>query len=197
VRLIPAGRKLIPEPSVTVSLGLIRMVSCAYHAPAASANSSPVGDGSNKKLEIVPFKNVCRLVNVVVQTGSAQLFRSIEIAGTTRQLQVDCGPRVSVTWSSTYIDFARCSGASVICFPARPSCACGSDAALPPTTTAPPDVRSGTRERLRRRSRGRLPRKEVARARKSHSRTVRQRGRENVRLLQRHHLFAQSHHVRC
>src|SRR6267142_7046907 len=47
----------------------------------------------------------------------------------------------------------------------------------------------------RRRPRGRLPRKEVARARKSHSRTVRQRGRENVRLLQRHHLFPQSHYV--
>src|SRR6267143_3625172 len=47
----------------------------------------------------------------------------------------------------------------------------------------------------RRRPWRRLTRKEVTGARKSHSRAVHQRGRENVRLLQRHHLFPQSHYV--
>ncbi len=46
-----------------------------------------------------------------------------------------------------------------------------------------------------RRAWGRLTRKEIAGARKSHSRAVHQRRRKNVRLLQTKYLLAKRHHV--
>src|SRR5579884_1519863 len=52
------------KPQVKVSAGLIRTTSSMYAALNHEREPGGVGEGSYSRVPAVPFKNVCRLVNV-------------------------------------------------------------------------------------------------------------------------------------
>ena len=52
------------RPTDSVSRGLRRTVSWAYQAPKTERQFISVGEGSKRKLEMLPCKKICTLVNV-------------------------------------------------------------------------------------------------------------------------------------
>ena len=138
VRLIPAGGELAAEAQGQRKFGLRRIASCAYSAPNSERQFISVGAGSYRKLLVVPCEK--RL-----QAGEGRLAVLAQRDGFVRLELLDpCAEAElvrAVRPGSPGLRRCRRLRAMVrllpLLLPARPICACGFEAALPPTTTAP------------------------------------------------------------
>src|SRR5262249_20766028 len=121
--------------------------SSTYHAPKSERQFMFVGEGSKRKVATVPCKNVVRLVKVAWPYWLSAMF-SFDWKGCTHApKEKRWRPRVHEILSSKVKRLRWMERLLPLLLPARPTCACGFEAALPPTTTAPtgcPNRKPGT-----------------------------------------------------